>query len=202
MKISLKQKSLLNFLEEYLAKYGEPPSLKEIANILKVKHLSTAHFHLRALEKKGLIKREKFNIIISKESRPGRVKFLGYISAGKPLLTFGYEKEIELEELCLSGLRPNELFILQVKGNSMIEEGLFDGDFVLVRKAFDARNGEIVVVLVDGEATVKKFYRFKDKVILKPANSELQPIVLEGEKLSAVAIQGVVVGLIRRYNKN
>ncbi|MCX7952917.1 MAG: transcriptional repressor LexA [Deltaproteobacteria bacterium] len=199
VKLTAKQRGLLKFLQKYVESQLKPPSLREIANFLNVKHLSTAHFHLKALEKKGLIKLGRSALEIPGETRAG-VKFFGFISAGKPLMSADYETEIDVPTFFLMGLDPSQVFIVQAKGNSMIEENIMDGDYLIVKSTTEPVDGETVIALLENECTVKKFYRYKDKVVLKPANREVESIIVSGERLQNLAVQGVVIGLFRRYN--
>lgn len=201
MTLTKRQKEILDYLRSYAARHGYAPTLAEVGRRFRLGSLATVHKHLESLETKGFIRRER-NRSRSVEVLDPRGKgwgmtdlpLLGTVAAGAP---------IEAVETNNSVSVPNELvrngktFALKVKGDSMIDEQIRDGDLILVESRPSAENGQTVVALVDGEATVKKFHREgRDKIALRPANARLKPRVFPA---SRVEIRGVVVAVIRKY---
>lgn len=197
-----RQKQILDFLKQYIQKNGFSPTLVEIAEAVGLSSLATVHEHLASLARKGVIKRYKgavrgIEIIDQKISdliKGVELPVLGFIAAGKPI-------EPHTDPNVAMSISPGMLtgkkraFVLQVKGESMIEEGILDGDFVVVEQQDDVKNGEIVVALLEnGFATLKKFFKEATRVRLEPANSKMAPIFAKNVK-----IQGKVVGIIRRF---
>ncbi|MCS6893107.1 MAG: transcriptional repressor LexA [Deltaproteobacteria bacterium] len=199
VKLTLKQEKLLKFIQDYALTHGKPPALREVAIFLRVKYPSTARFHIKALEKKKILKFERGRLEFDFPEQKS-VRFYGYISAGKPIITAEYQAFMEIPDFFLAGLPSNKVYLLRVKGDSMIEENMLDGDFLIVRSDVEPLDGDTVVATLDSESTVKKFYRYKDKVVLKPANKNYESIIVSGERLQKLMIQGVVIGLFRQYN--
>ena len=197
-----RQREILDFLNEYIEKHGSAPTLVEIAKKLGVKSLATVHEHLQALERKGLIKKSggiirKIELIdkkIGKIVSGIELPLAGFIAAGAPIEP--YTDPTATFAIPSSMLSTNKKsYVLQVKGESMIEDGILDGDFVVIEETNQANNGDIVVAMVDsGVVTLKRFYRDKDQIRLVPANSAMKPILAKN-----VTIQGKCVGVIRRY---
>ena len=197
-----RQREILDFLNEYIEKYGSAPTLVEIAKKLGVKSLATVHEHLQALERKGLIKKSggiirKIELIdkkIGKIVSGIELPLAGFIAAGAPIEP--YTDPTATFAIPSSMLSTNKKsYVLQVKGESMIEDGILDGDFVVIEETNQANNGDIVVAMVDnGVVTLKRFYRDKEQIRLVPANSAMKPILTKN-----VTIQGKCVGVIRRY---
>jgi repressor LexA len=197
-----RQKQILDFLKQYIQKNGFSPTLVEIAEASGLSSLATVHEHLAALARKGVIKRyegavrgieiidQKIGDLIKGVELP----VLGFISAGKPIEPHtDPNASMSVSPGMLSGKK--RAFVLQVKGESMIEEGILDGDFVVVEQQDDVKNGEIVVALLEnGFATLKRFFKEATRVRLEPANSQMSPIFAQNVK-----IQGKVVGIIRRF---
>jgi repressor LexA len=179
------------------------PTLRQIANAIGVHSLATVHEHLQALETKGLIKRKpgKSRTIEITHENPEEtgmaitVPILGFIAAGAPIDT--YTDPNATIDIAPSFIRGGKrVYVLQVRGNSMIEEQIRDGDFVVVEETDTARNGEIVVaVLENGMATLKRFYKEATRIRLEPANSTMSPIFVKN-----VRIQGKAVGVIRKFS--
>ncbi|MGB9911104.1 MAG: transcriptional repressor LexA [Microgenomates group bacterium] len=203
--LTAREKQILDFILQYIKKWGYSPSLKEIAKAIDLKSTSGLIPYIRILKKKGYLleKEEKAyrNLVVNekhlKELLPElRLPVLGFISAGKPLEPYtDPNATIDIPPSMVSGKRRS--FVLQVKGDSMIEEGILDGDFVIIEEQAEANNGDIVVALLEnGLATLKRFYKEKTRVRLEPANSKMAPIFAKN-----VQIQGKVVGLIRRYSR-
>lgn len=197
-----RQKQILDFLNDYIEKYSHAPTMVEIAKHLGVKSLATVHEHLAALEKKGLIKKssglvrsiELIDKKISDAVRGIELPILGFIAAGAPIEPFtDPTATFAVADNMISNNKKS--YVLQVKGESMIEDGILDGDFVVIEETNRANNGDIVVAMMDnGVVTLKRFYKEKDQVKLVPANSSMQPIFTKN-----VTIQGKCVGVIRRY---
>lgn len=198
-----RQKSVLAAIVR-LEESGVAPSIEEIGARAGLSSPSTVHFHLKALEEKGYIERDpnrprSIRLLPAPErdiydENVVAVPVIGTIAAGEPIHAFeDYSRSILLaRELVGSG----EAFILQVKGKSMIEDLIDDGDLVVVRKQSTAENGDIVVALLEREATLKRFYREKDRIRLQPANSAMEPIFTQD-----LTIQGKVVALLRVHEQ-
>lgn len=195
-----KQLEVLEFLKSELCNKGYPPSVREICEAVGLKSTSTVHGHLERLEKKGLIRRDpsKPRAIEILDSSPlsiardlVEVPIVGKVTAGQPILAV--ENIEDSFPLPADFLRGNDNFILVVKGESMIEAGILDGDYVVVKQQSHANNGDIVVALIEDEATVKRFYREKDHIRLQPENSFMEPILVKD-----VSILGRVTGVFRR----
>jgi repressor LexA len=207
MALTKRQKEVLDFLVSFLNKHGYSPSFEEMAKSLKLTSLATVHKHITTLEKKGFIRRgynQSRSIEVTQLPKPVREQVIarqtmelplaGRIAAGRPLEAVEERETISLGDFA----HARNCFVLQVKGNSMIEDHILDGDFIVVEQTQVANPGEIVVALVrDSEATLKRFYREAGgKIRLQPANSELQPIVVPGQD---VKIQGRVISVLRKY---
>ncbi len=200
-KISARQQAILDCIKDKIRTDGYPPSVREIGEIVGLKSSSTVHAHLLQLEEKGLLRRDptKPRAIIPLDmindsqiiSETLALPVVGDIAAGTPILA---EQNIEnYLPVPVDFVGAGNHYILRVKGDSMIEAGIMDGDFLIVRQQADAINGEIVVAIIDDEATVKRFYRREGYVELKPENSAMQPIITD-----SVQIAGKVSGLLRR----
>ncbi len=197
-----RQRELLNFLEKYIVKFGYAPTLSEMAIALHISAPSTIYGHLRALEKKGFIRRyrgatrgiellENFSTIGQQIELP----ILGFIAAGLPIQPYTDPNATLLVPASMAP-KNKPSFVLQVKGESMIDEGILDQDYIIVEKRESAENGDIVVAeLENGFATVKKFYQEQDKIRLEPANGKMKPLFV-----SNVIIRGRVIGVIRHLN--
>lgn len=206
MALTRRQKEVLNYLVTFLNKRGYSPSFEEIARGLRLTSLATIHKHLSTLERKGFIRRgynQSRSIEITQLPKPVReqvikrqavgLPLVGRIAAGRPLEAVEDRESISLGDF----VRGRKSFVLQVKGDSMQEDHILDGDYVVVEQTQVANRGEIVVALVGEEATLKRFYREgAGKVRLQPANSQMAPIVLPA---SDVKIQGRVIGVLRKY---
>ena len=207
MTLTKRQKQVLDFLVGFHDKHGYSPSFEEMARSLKLTSLATVHKHISTLERKGFIRRgynQSRSIEVVQLPKPVReqvierhateLPLLGRIAAGRPLEAVEEKETFSLGEFARGGNR----FVLQVKGNSMVEDHIMDGDFIVVEQTQVANAGEIVVALVGGDyATLKRFYRESSgKIRLQPANSEMQPIIVPAQD---VKIQGRVVGVLRKY---
>lgn len=200
MAITRRQKDVLDFIREFVERCGYSPSFEEIARGLELNSLATVHKHISNLEKKGLLQRghnrSRSIDILPEPSRSAtpEIPLLGRIAAGRPV-----ESSEMRETLSLSDLVDNKpVFALQVRGESMRDDHIMSGDYVLIEKTAAARQGEIVVALVDGfETTLKRYYLEGDMVRLQPANQEMEPIYAPA---SNVAIQGRVLAILRKFN--
>jgi repressor LexA len=203
MILTRRQREIWEYLDAYAASHGYAPTLEEIGAHFGLSSLATVHKHLSNLERKGVITR-KWNLSRAIELTPPQktaqaleLPLLGQVAAGVPIEAVEIQDALAIPVDLVQ--RPHEAFALQVKGRSMIDEGILDGDFIVVEKRPSADNGETVVALIQGEATVKKFYREPDgRIRLQPANPEMEPIVV-GE--AEVEIQGVVSAVLRKYRK-
>jgi repressor LexA len=202
MPLTRRQKDILTYLQAHIQQHGYAPSFEEIAEHYGLKSLATVHEHLTNLEQKGYIRRA-YNESRSIEVLPPRgtavateIPVLGRVAAGTPIEALMHSESIAVPDGMLPRRGPN--YALQVSGDSMIDEHIVDGDFVVVHGRQTAENGEMVIALVNGaEATVKKFYRETGGWIrLQPANATMQPMRFQERD---VLIQGVVVGIIRKY---
>jgi len=200
-----RQGQILDFIRQHIQTNGSAPTLRQIADAIGVSSLATVHEHLTTLERKGLIKRKTgktraIEIVGTAESFSSEgvdVPILGFIAAGAPIEPHtDPNATLSISPTFVSGKK--RVFVLQVRGESMIEEQIRDGDYVVVEQSEEAKNGEIVVALLDnGMATLKRFFQEATRIRLEPANAAMSPIFVKN-----VRIQGKVVGLIRRYSKN
>ena len=198
-RISAKQSEILEYIKEQILSKGYPPAVREICNAVHLKSTSSVHSHLETLEKNGYIKRdqtkpraieivdENFNLT-RKEMR--NIPILGTVAAGQPI--FAEQNISGYFPLLADELPSGNLFILNVRGESMVNIGIYDGDKVIVRQSPSASNGDIVVALVDDSATVKTYYKEDGRYRLQPENDTMDPIYV-----NEVIILGIVVGLFR-----
>jgi SOS regulatory protein LexA len=201
-RISNKQKEILEYLKSQIINKGYPPAVREICEAVKLKSTSSVHSHLETLEKNGYIRRDPSKPraieIIDDEFNLTRrelvnVPIVGTITAGQPILAV---ENIDSYFPIPSEYMPNEdTFMLKVKGESMINAGIFNGDKILVQKQSHAKNGEFVVALIGEEVTVKTFYKENGFYRLQPENDSMEPIIVPDLK-----ILGKVIGLFRMYN--
>jgi repressor LexA len=201
MDLTKRQQEILDFIKSYSAEHGYPPTVRDIGGAVGLASSSTVHAHLANLEKLGLLRRDpskpralelldRAMESVREMVKPTGLPLVGSVAAGQPILA---EENIEdyVEVPGEAGGDRGE-FLLKVRGDSMIEAGILDGDYVVVRRQDDARDGEIIVALVEEEATVKTFYREDGHIRLQPENREMAPIIVED-----VDVQGRVVGLLR-----
>jgi len=206
MAITKRQRQLYDFISDFVQRNGYSPSYDEIRLGMRLNSLATVHKHITNLEKKGLLTRD-YNRSRSIDLLPprGRLKqamsvnttmvlpLLGRIAAGQPIEAVENPETISLADF----VRSKEVFVLEVRGDSMQDEHILSGDYVLVEKAKTAHNGDIVVALVDGsDATLKRFYREGDNIRLQPSNVSMQPIIVPAAN---VDVQGRVIGVLRKY---
>ncbi len=208
MAITKRQREIYDFIARFVAEHGYSPSFEEIGEGTDLSSLATVHKHVTNLEKKGLLKRD-YNRSRSIDVLPPRgalkksmevaastameLPLMGRIAAGRPVEALQNPETISLADFT----RSKEVFVLQVKGDSMQDEAILDGDYILVEKTGVVRNGEIVVALVDGmESTLKRIFKEGDKVRLQPSNAAMQPVIVSA---AAVQVQGRVIGVLRKY---
>ena len=210
MVLTRRQRQVMDFIAGFLQEHGYSPSFQEMADGLGLSSLATVHKHILTLERKGFLRRGPNQ---SRSIEPGprylqevrrarqertltlsELPLLGRIAAGQPVEALEQPSTISLSDFA----RQKDVFVLQVKGESMIEDHILDGDYILVEKTSAVSDGDIVVALVSGaESTLKRFYREADgRIRLQPANARLKPLVLPAEE---VAVQGRVMGVLRRY---
>lgn len=198
-----RQKEILDYITRFLERHGYIPSYAQIARQFGVKSRATIAKHIAALERRGLLVREHedgsfaLNVKVEEKSSDSlcEVKLLGRIAAGAPLEVVDYEERIPVPRFLLGRVKPDRVYALRVKGESMIDEHICDGDIALIENRTEARDGEIVVALVEGaRATLKRLYRFGTEVELRPANAQHAPIRMHASK---VAVQGIFRGLLR-----
>jgi len=206
MAITRRQHEMYDFISRWVAEKGYSPSFEEIAQGMKLSSLATVHKHVSNLEKKGLLTRD-YNRSRSIDLLPpkGRLKqamsvntavvlpVMGRIAADQPIEAIQNPETISLADF----VRSKEVFVLEVRGESMQDEHILDGDYVLVEKTKAAHNGDIVVAIVEkDDATLKRFYREGDNIRLQPSNANMKPIIVPA---ASVEIQGRVIGVLRKY---
>jgi len=197
MNLTPRQHEIVEFIRDYVARNDYAPTMQEMADHLGVSR-PTVFEHIEALEARGALSRQALRsrgIELAPElsGRATALPLVGLIAAGRPIEAIEDTEVLDLEELFQG--RAGETFVLRVRGDSMIDEQICDGDYVIVEKRSQARNGETVVALLeDGDATLKKFYRERGRIRLQPANEKMKPIYVK-----TCRIQGVVIGVLRKY---
>lgn len=191
------QQKILDFIRREIEEKGYPPSVREICAAVGLKSTSTVHAHLNSLEKKGLIRRDStkpraLEVLDNSVSRGRSVPLVGKVTAGMPITAI--ENIEDYLTLPQSLLGRDEVFCLRVQGESMIEIGILDGDIIVVRRQQDAENGEVVVAMIDDEATVKRIFFEENRIRLQPENSSMQPIYTDHAQ-----VLGKVVALLRQF---
>lgn len=201
-KISKKQSEILDYIKDKVKEKGYPPSVREICEAVSLKSTSTVHGHLTKLEENGYIRRDltkpRAIEILDEEMEPGFVQppvtfvpVVGQVTAGQPILAVeNIEDQYPVPESFVQG---GDFFMLRIKGDSMVEAGILDKDFVLVKQQSEAVNGQIVVAMLDDSATVKRFYKEPNRIRLQPENSTMSPIYS-----NQVQILGIVKGIFRK----
>lgn len=197
-----RQKEILDYLTRFLERHGHEPSYAQIARHFGVKSRATIAKHVAALEKRGLLTRKNedgaFALTVKVDDSDAlcEVRLLGQVAAGAPIDVIENAEMIPVPRFLLGRVRPDRVYALRVKGDSMIDEHICDGDIALIENRTDARDGEIVVALLieENQATLKRLFRRGPNVELHPANSQLQPLTVAAKQ---VAVQGVFRGLLR-----
>ena len=217
-----RQQQILDFISESINGRGFPPTLREIGEHFGIKSTNGVNDHLKALEKKGFLRREDLksramrpvamdNVVSLAERRRAignvsllsddgdlcEVPILGKVAAGQPILAVEQATDtVKVDRVLLGGHR--EVFGLRIVGESMIDDGIFDGDYVFVKKTAAARTGDIVVAMIEGEATVKRYFPEGDRIRFQPANANMSPIIVRKAEFKSVDIIGIVVGVYRK----
>jgi repressor LexA len=198
-----RQKEILDYITRFIARHGYEPSYAQIARHFNVSSKATIAKHIAALERRGLLSRRRedgaFNLAVTVEDSPTdatcEIPLLGRIAAGAPIDAVEDAQPISVPRFLLGRVRPERVYALRVKGDSMIDEHICDGDIALIENRTEARDGEIVVALIEGtRATLKRLFRFGHEVELRPANSQLAPMRL---RAAQVEVQGIFRGLLR-----
>jgi repressor LexA len=202
--LTKRQKEILDFVTGYIEVHGYAPSYREIAEAFKMGSVATVAEHVENLVTKGLLKKsdnearslQLIKQVDLEDDRTVGLPILGLIAAGQPIETIeGHQETLEVPPFMV-GRRHS--YVLQVKGDSMIQDGIFDGDYVVIQEKEVPSNGEMVVALVNGsEATLKRYYKEKDHIRLQPANDAYKPIIVPTN--TPIQIQGVCIGVIRKY---
>ncbi|HXI13173.1 MAG TPA: transcriptional repressor LexA [Thermoanaerobaculia bacterium] len=204
--VTERQRDILNFIRQYQSEEGVAPTHREICDHFGFSSFGTVYKHLSLLQQKGLIQKDwnqKRGVVVvdapseqreePAESQIRELPMLGYIAAGRPLDVVPSDETIPVPQQLTSR---GENFVLKVRGDSMIDDGIHDGDLVIIAKREVAENGQMVVAMISGEVTLKRFYNEGKRVRLQPANSTMAPLIVARD---SVSVQGVVVGLMRRF---
>jgi repressor LexA len=203
--LTARQREALDFITYCLDERGYPPTLREIGEHMGIRSTNGVNDHLKALERKGYLVREELK---SRALRPidmddakVSIPILGNVAAGQPILAQEQVSDRVTIDRFFIGKAPSaEVFGLVIRGDSMIEDGIYDGDYIFVRKQSTAENGEVVVVMIEGEATCKRIYHEVDRVRLQPANASMSPIYVHRSEFRSIDIIGKVVGVYRRMH--
>lgn len=194
-----KQKKLLEFIKDFIKQKGYSPSYREIAKELKINSTSTIHHYIQSLKQKGYLEAyskprtlKPYDVDLEETIK---IPLLGYVSAGSPIQVFEYKDFLLIPKKMITEPK-GKLFALKVMGDSMIEEGIFDGDYIICQRNITPKNGDNVIAYLPetGEVVLKKFYKRKNYIELVPRNKKLKPI-----KTKNIEIQGIVKAIIRRY---
>jgi repressor LexA len=208
-----RQREILAFIVKETESRGFPPTIREIGEEMDIRSTNGVNDHLKALERKGYLNRGEqqsrslvatkraralLGLGVKKESGLMEVPLLGKVAAGAPLLAQeNVEDSVRIDSFLLGG-QGREVFALRVKGHSMIDDGIFDGDYLFVRKTPQAQPGDIVVALIEDEATVKRYYPEGERIRFQPANATMQPIYVSKADFRSTMILGQVVGVYRK----
>ena len=225
--LTQRQREILDFISASIVERGFPPTLREIGEHFNIRSTNGVNDHLKALEKKGHLRREDLKSramrpvlpdgsgeiipmqrramgtgdvqIVSESDDMAEIPILGRVAAGQPILAVENATDtVKVDRVLVGGHR--EVFGLRIVGESMIEDGIFDGDYVFVKKTPSAHTGDIVVAMIDGEATVKRYYPEGDKIRFQPANQNMSPIIVRKADFKSVDIIGIVVGVYRKLS--
>ena len=217
-RLTQRQRDILDFISTSIDRRGYPPTLREIGEHFGIQSTNGVNDHLKALEKKGFLAREGLKSRAMRPTANGtgtskvvpssvglrlgqemvEVPIIGRVAAGQPLLAVeNIEDTVVVDRFFIGSNR--EVFALRVVGESMIEDGIYDGDYVFVKKAPTAQRGEIVVAMIEGEATVKRYFPEGDVIRFQPANQAMEPIYVRRADFRSVDIIGVVIGVYRQY---
>ena len=224
--LTLRQKEILDFISASIMERGFPPTLREIGEHFSIRSTNGVNDHLKALEKKGHLRREdlksramrpilpdgtgevvplrrapmgtsNLEILDRSDDDMAEIPILGRVAAGVPILAVEHATDtVRVDRVLIGGHK--EVFGLRIVGESMIEDGILDGDYVFVKKTPSANSGDIVVAMIEGEATVKRYYPEGDRIRFQPANSNMDPIIVRRSDFKSVDIIGIVVGVYRK----
>jgi repressor LexA len=223
--LTQRQREILDFISASIVERGFPPTLREIGEHFSIRSTNGVNDHLKALEKKGHLRREDLKSramrpvlpdgsgevvplrrspqgtgtvrLVSEDDDMAEIPILGRVAAGQPILAVEQATDtVRIDRVLIGGHR--EVFGLRIVGESMIEDGIFDGDYVFVKKTPAAKPGEIVVAMIEGEATVKRYYPEGDRIRFQPANQNMEPIYVNRSEMRSVDIIGIVVGIYRK----
>ncbi len=220
-----RQREILDFISASIVERGFPPTLREIGEQFAIKSTNGVNDHLKALEKKGHLRREDLksramrpihpdggdvvplrrapngtNVeFVSNDDDMAEIPILGRVAAGQPILAVEHATDTVRVDRVLVG-NHRDVFGLRIVGESMIDDGIFDGDYVFVKKTPSARTGEIVVAMIEGEATVKRYFPEGDRIRFQPANANMDPIIVRKADFKSVDIIGIVVGVYRKLS--
>ena len=205
-----RQKQILDFITVYIADRGYPPTIREIGKEMGIRSTNGVNDHLKALERKGYLRRDDLKsramrpVGLGAPPKPSpavdgliQVPVLGRVAAGQPILAMEESDESVHMDPTLLG-QHGEVFALRIVGESMIEDGIFDGDYVFVHKATTANRGDTVIALIDGEATCKRYYPEGDRIRFEPANQSMEPIYVHRREYRDTMLLGRVVAVFRR----
>ncbi|RKH12924.1 MULTISPECIES: transcriptional repressor LexA [Corallococcus] len=210
-----RQREILTFIVKETENRGFPPTIREIGEHMDIRSTNGVNDHLKALERKGYLTRgeqqsrslvptKRARLLLglgmkSKDSGMVEIPLLGRVAAGAPALAQeNMEDSVKIDSFLLGGVNGREVFALRVKGQSMIDDGIHDGDYLFVKKTPSAQPGEIVVALIEDEATVKRYYPETDRIRFQPANATMQPIYVNRTDFRSTMILGQVVGVYRK----
>lgn len=215
-KLTDRQRLVLEFIQNRVEEQGYPPTIREIGEFLGIRSTNGVSDHLKALEKKGFLKRDgqksRALVPVSDDSADSgsnvidfsasndvvTIPLIGRVAAGTPILAQENRTgSVKVDSFFIGGTT-KQVFALRVSGDSMIEDGIFDGDYIFVKKQLHAETGDIVVALIEEEATVKRFYPEGDRIRFQPANARLRPIYVRRDEFRETSILGVVVGVYRK----
>src|SRR5437868_13304911 len=202
-----RQREILDFISQSIRERGYPPTLREIGIHFGIKSTNGVNDHLKALEKKGYLQRQDLKsralrvldpetsapidpVLSANDDNTVEVPLLGRVAAGQPILALEQREDtVKVDRFFLGGHR--DVFALRIQGDSMIEAGIFDGDFIFVRKQPTAQRGDVVVAMIDGEATVKYYHPEGEQIVFKPANAAMRPIVVRRRDWNSVDLLGI-----------
>jgi repressor LexA len=201
--LTARQQQVLDCIETSIEEQGYPPTLREICEALEIRSTNGVNDHIKALIRKGYLEREEsksrgLRPCESRRSNVVRVPLLGQVAAGEPMLAVeSSDESLQLDRFFVGA--SDDVFALRVTGESMINDGIYDGDYVFVRKQQTAKKGEVVVAMIEEEATVKRYYPEKERIRFQPANDTMEPIYVHRSEFRAVDLLGLVVGVYRRF---
>jgi repressor LexA len=220
--LTQRQKQILEFISRRIEEQGYPPTIREIGEEMNIRSTNGVNDHLKALERKGFLQREGLKSralrpVGAPSSPPRKVRsdvvaalipengdtiaipVLGRVAAGSPILADEHvETTVHVDSFFLGASRSQKVFALRVTGDSMIEAGIYDGDYIFVKKQIEANRGDIVVAMIDGEATVKRYEPGGDSIKLVPENRAMKPIIIKKKDFRSTQILGIVCGVYRR----